>query len=55
MCEWAGNIMALGSNTLPLSSKLPGGWKAGRLGGEGKDEGEKGWKAEKKEVEKLGR
>jgi hypothetical protein len=38
--------MALGSNTLPVPSKLPEGWKAGRLGGEGKDEGEKGWKAE---------
>jgi hypothetical protein len=47
--------MALGSNTLPVPSILPGGWKAWMLGGEGKDEGEKGWKAEKKEVEKLGR
>jgi len=52
--------MAPGSITLQVPSKLPEGWKAGRLGGEGKDEGEKGWKvevgmrkAEKKKVGKM--
>ena len=52
--------MAPGSITLQVPSKLPEGKKAGRLGGEGKDEGEKGWKvevgmrkAEKKKVGKM--
>ena len=57
----AGKIIGLGSITLQeVPYILLGGLNAWRLGGEGKDEGEKGWKvevgmrkAEKKKVGKM--